>query len=125
MVEKNNQTENKIHSERVKEGITQARARRKKWGRPTVAEVKGDSNIAARAAEMRDFGLSWSQIASNLGVGRTTARRLVITCQKDKNVWTREDQNPSVPKAHPFETDKLEKGLSKNSMEESTQKGAK
>lgn len=104
MLGKNDHTDKKLHSKRVRDGIAQAKAQGRKLGRPTVAEVKGDTNLAARASELRDIGLSWSQIASNLGVGRTTARRLTIAYQKEKSRWTREDSNPSVPKAHVSDT---------------------
>lgn len=70
---------------RIKEGITKPRGVRKERGRPNIMETSGDPQIALKAAGMRSQGLSWSQIASNLGIGRTTARRLASLCQKDES----------------------------------------
>ena len=67
-------------------------------GRPTVMESRGDPKLPARAAEMRSLGLSWSQIASRLGVGRTTARRLALMCQKDSGCQTGHLVSPIFPK---------------------------
>ena len=72
----------------IKEGIAKARSRREKWGRPSVIETRGDPKIGFKASEMRSQGLSWSEIASNLKIGKTTARRLVILYQKDGDKQT-------------------------------------
>lgn len=47
-------------------------------GRPTIEETRGDPLLAEKARALRDAGLSWSQVAERLGVGRTTARRLCL-----------------------------------------------
>ena len=82
---KKDNIEAKTRSLRIKEGIAKAKLKRGKWGRPSITETKGDPQIALKAAEMRSQGLSWSEIASNLEIGRTTVRRLVSLCQKDKD----------------------------------------
>ena len=74
--------------------------RGRKPGRPTVMESRGDPKLPTRAAELRSLGLSWSQIASRLGVGRTTARRLVLLCQKDEGSQTRDDIISDVPQTN-------------------------
>lgn len=67
----------------------------KKRGRPSVLER--DPDLVSRAAELRLCGLSWSIVASRLGVGRTTARRLFSLYQKDVEGQTIEDSNVAVP----------------------------
>jgi orotate phosphoribosyltransferase-like protein len=67
-------------------------------GRPSVLESKGDPNLASKAAEMRSLGLSWSQIAFKLGVGRTTARRLVLMCQKRNESQIGRSIGSTIPK---------------------------
>lgn len=71
---------------------------KKKPGRPTVLERKKDPYLALRAVEMRSLGFSWSQIASRLGIGRTTARRLVLMYQKRNENQTAKNLGFSVPK---------------------------
>ena len=39
-------------------------------------ERTGDPSLPEKASTLREQGLSWSQIAAKLGIGRTTARRL-------------------------------------------------
>jgi hypothetical protein len=83
---RNSKKDNKVKSSRsflIKEGIAKARSRREKWGRPSIIETKGDPEIGFKASEMRSQGLSWSEIASNLKIGKTTSRRLVIHYQED------------------------------------------
>jgi hypothetical protein len=83
----------------VKVGFRKARSQRNlKRGRPSIITVKQDSNLATKASEMRDLGLSWSQIASRLNIGRTTARRLVNLCQNDEKDWLEKGPNRFVPK---------------------------
>jgi hypothetical protein len=75
--------DNENRSKKIKLGIERAKAIRGKWGRPGVAELKGDPHLAAKASELRTQGLSWSQIASRLDISRSSARRLVNLYQKD------------------------------------------
>ena len=58
-------------SERIRAGITRAKAQGKRVGRPSVPPEKG-----AEARSLREQGLSWSQIAERTRLGRTTVRRL-------------------------------------------------
>ncbi len=55
--------------ERVQAGMRNARTRGKRIGRPPVVVD------AARVARLRTQGASWQEIAKQLGVGATTARR--------------------------------------------------
>jgi len=98
MIQNEDNIHDKNQSAKIKNGIARAKAQGSKLGRPTVAEVKGDANIATKAAELRSLGLSWSQIASKLGIGRTTARRLVTLYLKEKDIWTKAESNPPMPK---------------------------
>lgn len=52
-------------------------------GRPSVIESLDDPHLPLKASALRSTGRSWSEIASLLGVGRTTARRLATMCQKE------------------------------------------
>lgn len=52
-------------------------------GRPSVIESLGDPHLPLKASALRSTGRSWSEIASLLGVGRTTARRLATMYQKE------------------------------------------
>src|SRR5664279_1000314 len=63
--------ERSLIQERVKAGLRNARARGKKFGRPR-ADVD-----AARVAELRRDGLSWSQVCRTLNVSKGTAQRSV------------------------------------------------
>ena len=47
-------------------------------GRPSLEETRGDPRLAEKAQALRAMGLSWSQVAERLGVGRTSARRLCL-----------------------------------------------
>ncbi len=51
-------------------------------GRPSVIESLGDPHLPLKASALRSTGRSWSEIASLLGVGRTTAKRLATMYQK-------------------------------------------
>lgn len=82
---KKDNIEAKTRSLRIKKGIANAKLKRGKWGRPSIIETKDDPNLAYKASEMRSKGFSWSEIASCLKIGRTTARRLVNLCQKDED----------------------------------------
>jgi hypothetical protein len=77
----------KSRSAKIKEGIERAKSRRGRWGRPSIMESMGDPELPQKAREMRSQGLSWSEIAINLKIGKTTARRLVNACQKDEGVY--------------------------------------
>ncbi len=60
-------------------------------------ETKGDPEIGDKASEMRSQGLSWSEIASSLSIGKTTARRLVSLHQKDEDNPIRTDADGVGP----------------------------
>lgn len=81
-----------------KSDFQKSHKKKRKRGRPSVLESKEDPDLASKATEMRFLGLSWSQIASRLGIGRTTARRLVLAFQKSSGSQTKSDSNSSVPK---------------------------
>jgi DNA invertase Pin-like site-specific DNA recombinase len=74
--------ESRAISERVAAGIAARRAEAEKrgerflWGRALVSPLTRDPGLPAKALRLRTSGLSWTQIAGRLGVGRTTARRL-------------------------------------------------
>ena len=65
--------ERSLIQERVKAGLRNARARGKKFGRPRVHVD------AARVAELRRNGLSWSQVCRTLNVSKGSAQRSVAT----------------------------------------------
>ena len=66
--------EREILRERVKAGIAQARRHGKRHGRPPrIAHYAGDVHRLSAA------GLSKSAIARQLGIGRTSVRRLIST----------------------------------------------
>ena len=66
------QFERDMLSERVKAGIAHARAKGKKHGRPKTAALKTD-----RIIQMDKDGFNKSQIARELGVSRTSIRRIL------------------------------------------------
>ena len=71
-----------------------------------MEERLGDPLLVVKARTLRAEGLSWTQIAERLGVGRTTARRL---CQNSEDA-SRHDTAPGSrqggsPRAHPFQND--------------------
>lgn len=67
-------------------------------GRPTILESKGDPHLVEKAAEMRFLGCSWSQIASRLGVGKTTIRRYVLAFQKENGGQIEEEIGSRMPR---------------------------
>ena len=56
---------------------------KRKRGRPSVIERNGNPDLANEVIKMRNLGFSWSKIANELGISRTSARRL---CQKPPKV---------------------------------------
>lgn len=50
------------------------------WGKRSL--VSKDPTLPARASALRQAGSSWGRIASELGVGRTTAKRLCQLAQR-------------------------------------------
>ena len=67
------QLERDLIRERVRAGLRNARAKGKKFGRPR-AQID-----AARVAELRREGLSWSQVCRTLNVSKGSAQRSVAT----------------------------------------------
>ena len=63
--------ERSLIQERVKAGLRNARAKGKKFGRPRAVVD------AARVAELRRDGLSWSQVCRTLSLSKGTAQRAV------------------------------------------------
>jgi DNA invertase Pin-like site-specific DNA recombinase len=63
--------------ERVRAGLRNARAKGKRLGRPRVAVD------AVRIGRLRAQGLSWTNIAAELGVGEGTVRRLAHASAKN------------------------------------------
>ncbi len=76
------QLESRVIGERVSIGIqTRKREAERKgqawlWGRALTSPLRRDPTLPSRALQLREAGLSWTQTAKALGVGRTTARRL-------------------------------------------------
>jgi len=68
--------ERSLIQERVKAGLRNARAKGKKFGRP------GAQVDAARVAELRYEGLSWSQVCRTLNVSKGSAQRSVARLPK-------------------------------------------
>src|SRR5215203_348254 len=64
--------ERDILRERVKAGIAQARAEGKPHGRPRTAALQEE-----RVREMYEAGMSKSEIARRLSIGRTSVRRML------------------------------------------------
>lgn len=75
-----------------------SKEKRRKPGRPSIIESKGDPDLASKAAEMRFLGHSWGEIGSSLGLARSTARRLVLMYQKDIGCQAREEVKSPVQK---------------------------
>lgn len=72
--------------------------RKRKRGRPSVIESKGDPHLALKASAMRSAGYSWSKIAFYLGIGKTTARRLARLCQNENESQIANESVSAVPK---------------------------
>lgn len=68
--------ERSLIAERVKAGLRNARAKGKRLGRPRVAVD------AAQVAVLRSQGLSWKQVAAEMGVSESTAVRLMRPVQQ-------------------------------------------
>ena len=64
--------EREILRERVKAGIAQARKEGRPHGRPRTASLKAEEIIRLKAG-----GMSRSEIARRLGIGRTSVRRIL------------------------------------------------
>ena len=71
--------------------------RRRRPGRPSILEVRRDPDLARKAAELRFLGHSWGEIASSLGLARTTARRLVLMYHKEIGCQSSGNRNTRVP----------------------------
>ncbi len=72
--------ERSLIAERVRAGLRNARAKGKRLGRPRM-------NLhAARIARLRRTGASWAEISAQLGIGATTARRVVSSLAKNPAV---------------------------------------
>jgi DNA invertase Pin-like site-specific DNA recombinase len=73
--------ERSLIQERVKAGLRNARAKGKQFGRPRT-QVD-----AARVAELRRGGLSWSQVCRTLNVSKGSAQRTYYsTCLQESNL---------------------------------------
>ncbi len=69
--------ERSLIAERVRAGLRNARAKGKRLGRPRM-------NVdAAKIARLRRTGASWAEISAQLGIGATTARRVVSSLAKN------------------------------------------
>ena len=74
--------ESRAIGERVAAGIAARRAEAARrgrpflWGRARVSAVTRDPDLPSRARQLRTAGKSWTRVARDLGVSRTTARRL-------------------------------------------------
>jgi DNA invertase Pin-like site-specific DNA recombinase len=66
------ESERDILRERVKAGIAQARAEGKPHGRPRTASL-----LEHQLNEMHEAGMSKSEIARRLSIGRTSVRRIL------------------------------------------------
>ena len=64
--------EREIRSERVRAGIEQARREGRHLGRPKTAALRADE-----VRELAAVGLSKSEIARRLAIGRTSVRRIL------------------------------------------------
>ena len=99
----NNDLQNEDHSVRTKEGIEKARTQNKgRWGRPSLLDR--DSDLPLKASKLRDLGHSWSEIGCELGVSRSSARRLASLCKKASNSQTEGSADSPVPNRSVSET---------------------
>ena len=64
--------EREILGERVRAGLAHARANGKRLGRPLIAALHAD-----QVRKLRRSGISKSQIARQLNIGRTSVRRIL------------------------------------------------
>ena len=71
--------EREILGERVRAGLAHARQNGKRLGRPLTASLHAD-----QVRKLRGSGLSKSQIARQLNIGRTSVRRILATPPKKK-----------------------------------------
>jgi DNA invertase Pin-like site-specific DNA recombinase len=71
--------EREILRERVRAGLAHARQNSKRLGRPLTAALHTDE-----ARELRRSGLSKSEIARRLNIGRTSVRRILATPPRKK-----------------------------------------
>lgn len=72
--------EREILRERVKAGIAHARSKGKSHGRPATAKIHKQEVIA-----LFKRGISQSEIARKLEIGRTSVRRILIESKKETN----------------------------------------
>lgn len=67
-------------------------------------ERTGDPSLPEKARTLREQGLSWSQVATKLGIGRTTARRLCRSQPAaDGGDTGRSSVGEDVPSEPPFQ----------------------
>ncbi len=100
MTEEDDEKVNDVHSMKIKNGIKRARALGQKWGRPSIMDLKNDPDIAIKAKKFRSQGHSYSEIASELNISRSSARRLVQKGQEVNNFSTSLEGKPTVPKTN-------------------------
>ncbi len=72
--------------------------RKGRRGRPSVIESLGDPHLPLKASALHNTGRSWSETASILGVGRTTAKRLATMYQKENESQIEKLSNNKTPK---------------------------
>ena len=71
--------EREILRERVRAGLAHARENGKHLGRPLTAGLEAD-----KVRKLHHSGLSKSEIARHLGIGRTSVRRILATPPRKK-----------------------------------------
>ena len=81
--------ERDILRERVKAGIAHARSLGRPHGRPKSAALERD-----KICKLKAKGESHSEIARQLGIGRTSVRRLLAQTQANKNAGQRRPLKP-------------------------------
>lgn len=92
------------HSDRVKDGIARARALGKKWGRPTIAERRGDPGLSKKVSRMRSQGKPWTRISAELNISTSTAKRLAGAFQNNSFNQDNIKINNSISKEHLIDT---------------------